>query len=103
MTVKSTVLTGSIIPVLEVAENQQYAVTSMFYCNYTDNDSIINVYVVAGGKTPSNENKIIHNLMISPGDTFTFDTEKIILDSGDSINATSTGGTSCTISYVRVA
>jgi hypothetical protein len=103
MTVKSTVLSETILPVLAVAQGQQYAVTSMFYCNYTDEESFIDVYIVASGKTPSNENKIIHNLLISPGDTFTFDTEKIILDSIDSIQAKATGDVSCTISYVRVA
>jgi hypothetical protein len=110
MTVRSTTLAQSIYPVLQVAENQQYAVTSMFFCNTTDEESILQVYIVSGdptspGGSPSNTNKIIHNLTISPGDTFTFDTEKIILDSGDSIQANQglTGGISCTISYVRVA
>jgi hypothetical protein len=105
MTVKSTLLTESNLAVLQVAENQQYAVTSMFYCNTTDQESVLQVYIVAGGQTPRNDNKIIHDLTISPGDTFTFDTEKIILDSGDSIQAkvNPSGGISCTLSYVRVA
>jgi hypothetical protein len=104
MTVKSTVLDITLLPVLSVATSQQYAVTSMFFCNYTENDSIIDVYIVADGKTPTNDNKIIHRLLISPGDTFTFDTEKIILDSGDAVFArVEPSGVSCTVSYVRVA
>jgi hypothetical protein len=105
MTVKSTLLTEDNIAILQVATSQQYAVTSMFYCNTTEEDGTIQVYIVADGRTPTNDNKIIHNLLISPGDTFTFDTEKIILDSGDAIyaNVTPSGGVSCTVSYVRVA
>jgi hypothetical protein len=104
MTVKSTVLDGTIRPILTVAQNQQYAVTSMFYCSTAVTDSVLQVYIVASGDTPSNLNKIIQDLLITSGDTFTFDTEKIILDSGDSIQATITGGSiSCTVSYVRVA
>jgi hypothetical protein len=105
MTIRSTTLVEGILPILEVAENQQYAVTSMFFCNVTDEESVLQVYIVSDNSSPTNTNKIIHNLTISPGDTFTFDTEKIILDSGDSIQANQgqSGGISCTVSYVRVA
>jgi hypothetical protein len=104
MTVKSTVLSQSLQEVLTVGVSQQFAVTSMFFCNYTESNTEIDVYIVAAGKTPTNDNKIIHRLLISPGDTFTFDTEKIILDSADSIQArVNTSGVSCTVSYVRVA
>lgn len=104
MTVQSTVLDQTLKPVLTVGVSQQYAVTSMFFCNYTANKTEIDVHIVASGKTPTNDNVIIYNLEISPGDTFTFDTEKIILDSGDIIYArVSTSGVSCTVSYVRVA
>jgi hypothetical protein len=105
MSVTSLSVPDSISRVLTVDTNQQFAVTSMFYCNTTDDDSILDVYIVRSGSTPSNLNKIIHKLTISPGDTFTFDTEKIILDSGDSIQALCipASGISCTVSYVRVA
>jgi hypothetical protein len=77
----------------------------MFFCNTTSSDSILQVHLVPGDGSPTNENKIISNLLISPGDTFTFDTEKIILDSKDAVNAKAdpAGSVSATLSYVRVA
>ena len=105
MTIRSTLLSGITGPILQVEPTQQYAVTSMFFCNTTSSDSILQVHLVPGGGTFKLENKIISDLLISPGDTFTFDTEKIILDSGDSVQASALppGSVSSTISYVRVA
>jgi hypothetical protein len=105
MTLRSTLLSDVAGPIIQVADTQQYAVTSMFFCNTTSSNSILQVHLVPEGGTFRNDNKIIHNLTITPGDTFTFDTEKIILDSGDSIQAKAdpAGSLSATISYVRVA
>jgi hypothetical protein len=105
MTLRSTILTAQTDIVLQVEQGQQYAITSMFFCNTTNRDSSIQVHLVSGGSTASDFNKIISDLIITPGDTFTFDTEKIILDSGDSVQAKSnpTASISVTLSYVRVA
>jgi hypothetical protein len=105
MTVRSTLLSDAAGAIIQVASGQQYAITSMFFCNTTSSDSILQVHLVPDGGTFRNDNKIIHNLLINPGDTFTFDTEKIILDSGDSIQAKAdpAGSISATLSYVRVA
>ena len=105
MTVRSTLLDSSAGPILTVPTGQQYAITSMFFCNTTSQDSILQIHLVPDGGTFRNDNKIIHNLLISPGDTFSFDTEKIILDSGDSVQAKAdpAGSISSTLSYVRVA
>jgi hypothetical protein len=105
MTLKSTILSDQTDIVLQVANGQQYAITSMFFCNTTSHNTTIQVHLVTGGSTFSDYNKIISDLLIAPGDTFTFDTEKIILDSGDSVQAKSdpTASISVTLSYVRVA
>jgi hypothetical protein len=105
MTLRSTLLSDSASPIIQVVTGQQYAITSMFFCNTTSSDSILQVHLVPDGGTFRNDNKIIHNLLINPGDTFTFDTEKIILDSGDSVQAKAdpAGSISATLSYVRVA
>jgi len=105
MTLRSTLLSSSKGDIITVATGQQYAITSMFFCNTTNSDSILQVWLVPGNGSATNENKIIHNLLISPGDTFTFDTEKIILDSKDTVTAQAdpAGSVSATLSYVRVA
>jgi hypothetical protein len=105
MTIRSTILLGITGSILQVTEGQQYAVTSMFFCNTSTTNRVLQVHLVPGDGSPTNENKIINDLIIGPGDTFTFDTEKIILDSKDSVQAQSqpAGGISATVSYVRVA
>jgi len=105
MTVRSKLLDSATQAILTVPDEQQYAITSMFFCNTTSQDSILQIHLVNDGGTFRTDNKIIHNLLISPGDTFSFDTEKIILDSRDSVQAKAdpAGSISATISYVRVA
>jgi hypothetical protein len=105
MTVRSKLLDSATEPILTVPPEQQYAITSMFFCNTTTQDSILQIHLVPDGGTYLTPNKIVHNLLISPGDTFSFDTEKIILDSGDSVRAKAdpAASISATISYVRVA
>jgi hypothetical protein len=105
MTLLSTLLSNDSTDIITVAQGQQYAVTSMFFCNTSNVECLLQVWLVSGNSSPTNQNKIIHNLLIAPGDTFTFDTEKIILDSLDFIEAGASpdGSVSATISYVRVA
>jgi hypothetical protein len=104
MSIISAGLGNSPSSILSVPNGQQYAITSMFFCNYSDDDSTLNLYIVAAASSISDLNcKIIHDLKITPGDTFILDTEKIILDQGDKIFGQCSGSLACTISYVRVA
>jgi len=47
---------------------------------------------------------IVNNLKIPAGETFTFDTEKLVLSTGDTIRALATvnGALSATVSSLRV-
>lgn len=82
-----------------------YAVTSMFFCNLSSDSINLTVYLVPNGDEPTGSNTIIKTLPINGLDTFAFDTEKIILDNGDSIYAAATraGDISVVASIVRVA
>lgn len=67
------------------------AVTTMFFCNYSGSDVYLESVNLVSGGTYTNvgvTNRIINHLLIPAGETFTFDSEKIILDSGDAIYAT---------------
>jgi len=51
---------------------------------------------------------VVRRLSLPAGETFTFDTEKVVLEEGDSVvinGSASAGGTgrlACTVSYLRV-
>jgi len=84
------------------------AVTAMYFMNNHTQTIVIQLHVVTSGNTISTNNKIIKDLSIAAGDTYVIDTERLVLDDGDSIRATSDtddGGSAvvyATISYIGV-
>jgi hypothetical protein len=81
-----------------------YAITSMFFCNLSSDPTSLTVYLVPSGASPASSNTIIKALPVSALDTFALDTEKIILDDGDSVWAAATNtNVSVVMSIVRVA
>jgi hypothetical protein len=97
-------------------EGLTQAVTTMVFCNSVlynpaatqDDTDQLTVYLVpssdvssfvSSGDSVRNKNLIINVLDIPPGETFTFESEKIILNAGDSIKAKcSKGYLVCTVS-----
>jgi hypothetical protein len=81
-----------------------YAITSLFICNLSSSPTSLTLYLVPSQGSPSSSNTIIKELPISGLDTFALDTEKIILDDGDSVWAAATNtNVSVVMSIVRVA
>jgi hypothetical protein len=79
--------------ILQTAIGYSYAVTSMFFCNTSDDQNeFLNLYIVQKDKNVSNDALVVKNIEIKATDTFTFDTEKLVLEEGDYIYATSTNG-----------
>ena len=94
------------------------AVTSMIFCNYadvdnisspdgsvlTDADTFLDLHIVPNGGSASDQNKILHQLKIPAGETFIMDSERLVLENGDTIVAqtTSPATVSATISTVAV-
>ena len=95
--------------------NVQSAITTMIFCNNgsvnpadeTENRAVVNVYLVKDGQTADPAvNAVIQNLVIPAGDTLFFDTERVVLSSGDAVWAdatiTNTSGTPKVIATVSV-
>lgn len=83
-----------------------YAITSMFFCNLSSDPTSLTIYLVPSQASPASSNTIIKELPISGLDTFALDTEKIILDDGDSVWAAAAAtntNVSVVMSIVRVA
>ena len=79
--------------------NAQSAITTMIFCNTgapnpadeTENAATVNIYIVKDGQTADPAvNAVVQNLVIPAGDTLFFDTERLVLASGDSIAADAT-------------
>lgn len=72
-----------------VTDVQEHAVTCMIFCNTDSTDRVIDVHVLNNGQTvvANAETQIIKSLTIPAEETFTFDTEKLVLTTGDFIVA----------------
>ena len=74
---------------------QEHAVTCMMFCNIGPNTVELDVWAVPHGSPVSSSfgspnsvpNQIIKSLGIPASETFTFDTEKLVLTTGDKIVA----------------
>jgi hypothetical protein len=69
------------------------AITTMAFCNTgaaslideTDNQVIVNVYIVKNGRSYTDGNKIISELIVPAGETVFFAEERMVLESGDEV------------------
>ena len=97
-----------------VPAGKRYAITTILICNTQPvdtggtNDTQFDLHVVPDGQAKGNQdpnaNQIINNLVVAGGDTFTFDTEKLVLEAGDKIITASQAPANLvmTISYLEV-
>ncbi len=99
---------------LTVPNGSRFAITTILVCNTASadtggsNDSSFDLHLVpngqAKGNADPNANQILNDLVVAGADTFTFDTEKIVLEGGDRIIAVSQSpaNLAATISYLEV-
>jgi len=80
------------------------AITAIYVLNNHSSTVTLQVHIVPSGDGFDISNKIIKDLQIAAGDTFVIDTERLILDNGDTVQATADVDSVCfsTISYVGV-
>ena len=99
---------------LTVPSGKRYAITTMLFCNTASvdtggsNDTNFDLHIVPNGQTKGtsnpNANIVCNNLVVAGADTFTFDTEKLMLEAGDSVVAVSQSPANlvATVSYLEV-
>ena len=91
MAIKGFRLQNADLTLLEPGVGESYAITTVMVCNNSSTDSatfsmhlVANGDPIADGTTPGiNNSRVINNLTLAPEETFTFDTEKIVLAEGD--------------------
>ena len=106
MAINSTLITTSGNDIFLCPTGEEHAVTCMMFCNYSTQDVNLEVWML--GPLPeavSNKALVIHELNIPAGETFTFDTEKIILASEERVHAMTDANSrlTVTVSSMRVS
>lgn len=88
-----------------VTDVQEHAVTCIIFCNVSGSATNLTLHAPAQNSTISNVNKIINTLTIPAGETFSFDTEKLVLATGDKLHAISSvnGALVATVSSMRLS
>lgn len=116
MAISNILIDGSTQTILTVPTDKQYAVLTLVVCNHAAadntgaNDSTFNLYFVPsdianGSITIGSQTKIANAVNVAGADTFTFDTEKMVLGSGDRIileGGAAPYNLSATVSYLEV-
>lgn len=102
---------------LTVPASKSYAITNILICNtYDPNASAPENetcefdlhFVPASGSYSDTVTSVVRRLSLPAGETFTLDTEKVVLDAGDSVqvnggpSASGTGRLACTVSYLDI-
>lgn len=103
--ISSTNATEVLLNDQAVGGGSDIAVTIMILCN-TDasTDVTVDIHVVAAGDAAGDSNKIMHNLSIPAGESFSLDTEKFVMEENDGIQVVASVANIVTVtsSYVRV-
>lgn len=101
-------LTGSQDNVVVVPSGKRYAITNILVCNNNSSGSqAFDIHLIANtGGTPGtlddNVTRVVNNLDLPAGETFTFDSEKVILEGGDMLSFVGNSDLAATVSYLEV-
>lgn len=85
---------------------QEHAVTCIIFCNVSDTTSVnLSLYAIPNGSAFASTHTVIKQLEIPAGETFSFDTEKLVLSTGDVLYAIASIDNTlvCTVSSMRVS
>jgi len=111
MAIVNAQLTTAALTILTVPASTRYAITTIMVCNNdaTDDATFDLHFVPNGDPLDNNVTRVINNLTLPAGETFTFDSEKVILEAGDTVQFVAepdagSGNTdlSATVSYLEV-
>jgi hypothetical protein len=99
-------------PILTVPADKTYVITTTIITNTatpdplddTSGETTLTAHLVSAGGSVGASNMIINAMPISAGETFVMDSEKIVLDAGDSFQMLSTSPNNlvATLSYVEI-
>jgi hypothetical protein len=100
MTIRNTQI--ATIPTQIFLADQQQAITTMVFCNVSTLTTTVSVFAVPFGASAGITTQIINEVEIPPTETFVMDTERLVLEDNDTIQAQSSlnNGITATVSSV---
>jgi hypothetical protein len=112
MAIEQSIIQTTDTTLLTVPAGKRYAITTILVCNTynpaavdaASNDTEFDLHLVKNGQARSNTNMIVRSLNLPAGETFTFDSEKIVLEAGDRVIFLGQAPTnlSATVSWLEV-
>ena len=111
MAIVNAQLTTTQLDLVTVPAGERYAITNIMVCNQNaSNDASFDLHFIPSGNPLDNSvTRVINGLTLPAGETFTFDSEKIVLGGGDKLSFVASpdagsGNTnlSATVSYSEV-
>ena len=108
MAIKNALITNSGTDIFvcpgSPSNKQEHAVTCLMFCNTGNDIAVLTLYAIPAGSVMTNASIVIKELAIPPAETFSFDTEKMVLESADKLTAVATNSSlAVTVSSMRVA
>ena len=110
MAIQNTAIPATTPTTIYTSSNET-AITTLIFCNTTaynpatpTADTVkLTLHAVPYGNPVGDDNMIINEMPIPAGETFTFDTEKMVLENGDYLRVIAdVSGLSATVSYMSV-
>ena len=111
MAIENDQLTTTQKDIVTVPASKSYALTTVMVCN-TDSAATaqFDMHLIKSGEALTNAvTMVVNNLQLPAGETFTFDSEKIVLEAGDKLSFVASpdigGGLThlaATVSYLEV-
>ena len=88
MAIVNAQLTTTQLDILTVPAGKTYAITNILVCNNdaTDNASFDLHFIPNGDPLNNAVTRIVNNLILPAKETFTFDSERIVLEAGDKVS-----------------
>src|SRR5210317_169677 len=111
MAIVNAQLTTTQLDIVTVPASTRYAITNILVCNNdATDDATFDLHFISSGDPLDNAvTRVINGLTLPAGETFTFDSEKIVLGAGDKVAFVASpdagGGNtdlSATVSYLEV-
>ena len=103
MAISNNLLTTTISNVYVSSGNT--VVSTMYFCNTSTGARNFDLYLMPAGTSSANTSvQIYKNIQIAASDTYVMDMEKLVLGSGDMLQANACANTAitCTLSFVGI-
>ena len=87
MAIVNAQLTTTQLDLLTVPADKSYAITNILVCNNGSATASFDMHLIPQSSSLSNTvTRVINNLELPVGETFTFDSERIVLEVGDKLS-----------------